>query len=168
MSVINYTINKSINYEPNVESKETLIFSNGFREFECKPIFSQNNLSCGKHKYEKFLTSGSHLIATVFGKITFSNVPLLCFKVIDGKRVLVATGSFYNVDPDRIILKKIILTGWPFKVNKSTAVIREMFYNPEDIRWFKPIQIYSKKKGKNRSHFGTTWNSWLHEMSIRF
>jgi 40S ribosome biogenesis protein Tsr1 and BMS1 C-terminal len=43
---------------------------------------------------------------------------------------LVATGSFMNPDPKRIIAKRIILTGHPFKVNKKTATIRYMFFNP--------------------------------------
>lgn len=39
-------------------------------------------------------------------------------------------GSFLNPDTTRIIAKRIILTGHPFKVHKKTATVRYMFFNP--------------------------------------
>jgi pre-rRNA-processing protein TSR1 len=57
---------------------------------------------------------------------------------------LVFTGSVRKADPDRVILKRIILTGVPFKTHKSKAVVRQMFFNPEDIRWFRPLELWTK------------------------
>jgi pre-rRNA-processing protein TSR1 len=39
-------------------------------------------------------------------------------------------GSFLNPDTTRIIAKRIILTGHPFKVHKKAATVRYMFFNP--------------------------------------
>ena len=42
---------------------------------------------------------------------------------------LVATGSFMSPDTTRVIAKRIVLTGAPFKVHKKTATVRYMFFN---------------------------------------
>jgi hypothetical protein len=53
-------------------------------------------------------------------------------------------GSFLSPDPTRIIAKRIILTGHPFKVHKKTATIRYMFFNREDIEYFKSVELHTK------------------------
>ena len=47
-----------------------------------------------------------------------------------------ASGDLYKCDAFQIILKRIILTGYPYKINKRKAVVRLMFFNPLDVRYF--------------------------------
>jgi pre-rRNA-processing protein TSR1 len=70
---------------------------------------------------------------------------------------LVAYGTFLNADAQRIIAKRIILTGHPFKVHKKTATVRYMFFNPDDVRYFAPVQLYTKhgRTGHIRESLGT-------------
>ena len=42
---------------------------------------------------------------------------------------LLATGSLYSVNPSRVICKRIVISGHPFKIHKKSAVIRYMFFN---------------------------------------
>jgi pre-rRNA-processing protein TSR1 len=63
----------------------------------------------------------------------------------DGKpEELVAWGSYLGADPDRVLVKRIVLTGYPVGVHKRSAVVKRMFYNADDIRWFKPVELWTK------------------------
>ena len=69
-------------------------------------------------------------MATTFGPITYLPSPVLMFKRTDAGVHLVASGTLASIDPDRIILKKVVLTGVPIRVKKKHAVVKHLFYNP--------------------------------------
>lgn len=158
MSVLHFSIKKHDSYEAPIKSKETLIFNLGFRQFVARPVFSSDNLNSDKHKMERFLHPGSFSIASVYAPISFPPLPLIVFKSSqEGHPVVAATGSLRTVDPDRIILKKIILTGYPQRVSKLKATVRFMFHNPDDVRWFKPVELFTKngRRGRVKEPVGT-------------
>ncbi|CAM9722015.1 unnamed protein product [Scytosiphon promiscuus] len=150
LSVLHFNINRDARFVDPLPSKEPLIFQCGFRRWEARPVFSQINLNCDKHKYERFLRQDRFSAASVYGPTTFQPSPVLVFKEVaatgsDAKRtVLVATGTLLGVDPDRIVLKKIVLTGYPIRVRKRKAVVKHMFHRPEDVKWFKPAELVTK------------------------
>ena len=37
-----------------------------------------------------------------------------------------------------------MLTGIPIRVRKRYAVIKHMFFDPNDVRWFKPAELQTK------------------------
>ena len=57
---------------------------------------------------------------------------------------IVAGGTLLSVNPDRLLIKRIVLTGTPISVHKRNAVVRHMFFNADDIRYFKPVELYTK------------------------
>lgn len=63
-------------------------------------------------------------------------------------------GTLRSCDPDRVVLKKIVLSGYPVKVHKKKAVVRWMFHNPEDVRWFKPLELWTKYGRRGRIKVG--------------
>ncbi len=158
LSVLHFTLRRHPGYAETIKSKETLVFHTGFRSFQGKPIFSESNLNCDKHKMERFLVDGRFSMASVYGPIIFGQCPLLVFKVLEnGQSILVATGSLAKVDPDRIMLKKVVLTGLPLRVRQRAAVVKHMLYDPNDARWFKPAELVTKHglRGHITSPVGT-------------
>ncbi|XP_039055690.1 pre-rRNA-processing protein TSR1 homolog [Hibiscus syriacus] len=159
MSVLHFSIKKVDSYDAPIKTKEELIFHVGFRQFVARPIFSTNNINSDKHKVERFLHAGRFSIASIYAPISFPPLPLIVLKGVagGGTPAIAAVGSLRSVDPDRIILKKIILTGYPQKVSKLKATVRYMFHNPEDVRWFKPVEVWTKcgRRGRVKEPVGT-------------
>eukprot|EP00953_Heterococcus_sp_UTEX-ZZ885_P015080 8496-Heterococcus_DN1.PRE.1 len=81
-------------------------------------------------QFERFLQPGRFCGASVYGPATFQPAPVFLFKeTIDDATgavtatTLVASGTLLSVNPDHIILKKIVLTGYPISVPFSTAFV---------------------------------------------
>ncbi|KAJ2783623.1 ribosome biogenesis protein tsr1 [Coemansia javaensis] len=157
MSVVHFTVTRSAEYTGPVRSKDSLVIHFGFRRYSACPVFSQhlhggvttNNV----HKFERFLKPGAISVGTMFAPIQFGSVPVSVYLPspaegagAGGLPTLVGTGTSLEVNPSRILAKRVILTGAPFKIHKRSAVVRYMFFNPEDVNWFKPVQIYTKNR----------------------
>ncbi|GBB94661.1 hypothetical protein RclHR1_00240009 [Rhizophagus clarus] len=148
-SVMNFVVTRNSDYNEPIRSKDPLLLCYGFRRYLASPIYSQNTQGKGTnnvHKFERFFNPGVTCVASIYGSIQFGHSPVMLFKDNGDANapILVATGSFLSSDSKRIIAKRIILTGHPYKIHKKSAVIRYMFFNPEDVMWFKPVQLTTK------------------------
>ncbi|GJQ09281.1 hypothetical protein GpartN1_g1072.t1 [Galdieria partita] len=126
-----------------VKSKDLLEIQCGFFKYLARPIFSVTVNHSKKLKYIKFLPNHQNIVASVYGPCVYPPAPVLVIKPIQGH--LIAQGSIISIDTDRIILKRIVLSGFPYRVFKSKAVVRYMFFNREDIVWFQPYPLWTKR-----------------------
>lgn len=140
MTIMNFLIKRVVGADLSnpVQSKEELEFHVGFRKFNARPLFTAHSLG-NKFKYEKFLGDAA-MVATVYAPVTFPPAPVLVFR--NGE--LIASGSVLDSNPNRLIIKRIKLSGHPYKIYSKTAVIRFMFFNSEDVLYFKPVELVTR------------------------
>ncbi|XP_023660690.1 pre-rRNA-processing protein TSR1 homolog [Paramormyrops kingsleyae] len=157
MSVMHMLVKRHPSNTLPIKSKEQLVFQCGFRRFRASALFSQHT-SADKHKMERFLRPNAPTVMSVYAPISFPTAGVLVFKERDnGMQDLVATGHLLASAPDRVVLKRIVLSGHPFKINRRSAVVRYMFFNREDILWFKPVEMRTKwgRRGHIKEALGT-------------
>ena len=124
----------------------------GFRRYLIKPIFSNDIFTGGdKLKIQKYLEKDKFYVMSTYAQLTYPNSPIILFAhktindKIEEKLSFCGTGLTLESNDKKIILKKIVLTGYPVKIKKKKAIVRYMFFNPNDINYFKPIQLTTKK-----------------------
>ncbi|KAH9490307.1 ribosome biogenesis protein tsr1 [Bulinus truncatus] len=157
MTLISTLISRESHFKAPVKAKDPLIFQIGFRRFSACPIFSEHSFQ-NKFKMERFLPQQNFIVASMYAPIMFAPAPVLVFREnIMQKCDLVAKGSLLPLDTNRIIIKRVVLSGAPFKINKRSVVVRYMFFNREDIDYFKPIELRTKygKRGHIKQALGT-------------
>lgn len=97
------------------------------------------------------------MIASAYAPIQWSISPIILCTANTTAPLVLATGTLLDVNPSRIVVRRTILSGHPYKVNRRSAVIRYMFFQPQDIEWFKPIKLTTKlgRVGHIKSSLGT-------------
>ncbi|VDC07583.1 unnamed protein product [Peniophora sp. CBMAI 1063] len=163
-TVVNFTVLRNTEYDGSVRSKDELVLCVGPRRLRVKPIYSQHTRGGGKgpnnvHKFERYLRHGTTTVASVYAPILYGNQPIALLRESDDPQApnLVAMGTFKDADPTRVIAKRILLSGHPFKVHRKTATVRYMFFNADDVLYYKPVQLHTKmgRSGHIKESLGT-------------
>ncbi len=85
-----------------------------------------------------------HCYATFYGPVSTPNTGLCAFNTLSGEvpgfRVS-ATGVVLDVDRSTKIVKKLKLTGVPYKIFKNTAFIKDMFNSALEVAKFEGANI---------------------------
>ena len=156
-TAVNYLFNLSGDHTSSIKSKEELIVQCGPRRLVINPVFSQPGSTPNDvHKHCRFVHPGQSAIATFMGPVTWGAVPVLFFKRTspgtlaseDGPSVglsLIGTGTALPPSTNRVIAKRIILTGHPYHIHKKIVTIRYMFFSREDVEWFKALPLWTRR-----------------------
>ncbi|KAL2160089.1 hypothetical protein VTH06DRAFT_1744 [Thermothelomyces fergusii] len=161
-TVVNVLINLGSDHPTSIKAKEEMIIQYGPRRFVINPLFSQGGSTPNDvHKYCRFLHPGQSAVATFMGPVVWGSVPALFFKrtAPDGEAnagnedgegpalplTLVATGTTLPPSTSRVIAKRAILTGHPYHIHKKIVTVRYMFFNREDVEWFKALPLWTKR-----------------------
>ncbi|KAJ7644258.1 GTP binding protein [Roridomyces roridus] len=130
-------------YVRTLKNNDPLIFSLGWRRFQTVPIYSLDDHSI-RMRMLKYTPEHMHCYATFYGPVSLPNTGFCAFNSLSadtpGFRVS-ATGVVLDIDRSVKIVKKIKLTGIPYKIFKNTAFVRDMFSTALEVAKFEGANI---------------------------
>ncbi|KAI0074040.1 DUF663-domain-containing protein [Panus rudis PR-1116 ss-1] len=130
-------------YTKTLKTNDPLIFSLGWRRFQSIPIYSLDDHSI-RMRMLKYTPEHMHCYATFYGPVAIPNTGFCAFNTLSGDvpgfRVA-ATGVVLDIDRSTKIVKKLKLTGVPYKIFKNTAFVKDMFNSALEVAKFEGANI---------------------------
>ncbi|KAI4865625.1 DUF663-domain-containing protein [Hypoxylon rubiginosum] len=126
-----------------LKTNDPLIFSLGWRRFQSLPIYSISD-SRTRNRMLKYTPEHMHCFGTFHGPLIAPNTGFVCFQSFSSSTPgfrIAATGTVLAVDESTEIVKKLKLTGAPYKIFKNTAFIKDMFNSSLEIAKFEGAAI---------------------------
>jgi pre-rRNA-processing protein TSR1 len=150
-SVVHCHVQRSSEYTEPIKSKTPLFVHVGFRKFYAEPIFSDAVVG-NRSKFARYFLPGEKFrIATFYAPITYHPSPVMMFEApsLAGQREraplrLALFGSVMPPNPNFLILKRAVLTGRIATIYKKVLVVKHMFYNEDDVKWFQPVDLFTR------------------------
>ncbi|KAI0593099.1 hypothetical protein F4775DRAFT_579438 [Biscogniauxia sp. FL1348] len=126
-----------------LKTNDPLVFSLGWRRFQTLPIYSTSD-SRTRNRLLKYTPEHMHCQGTIYGPLIAPNTGFVCFQSFSKENPgfrIAATGTILSVDESTEIVKKLKLTGVPYKIFKNTAFIKDMFNTSLEIAKFEGAAI---------------------------
>lgn len=118
-----------------LKTNDPLIFSLGWRRFQTMPLYSLFS-EATRNRMLKYTPEHMHCLATFYGPITPQNTGFCCLQSVSERKEafrIAATGVVLDIDRTSEVVKKLKLTGTPYKVFKNTAFVKDMFTSSLEV-----------------------------------
>eukprot|EP00467_Chlorarachnion_reptans_P021670 CAMPEP_0114511848 /NCGR_PEP_ID=MMETSP0109-20121206/14635_1 /TAXON_ID=29199 /ORGANISM="Chlorarachnion reptans, Strain CCCM449" /LENGTH=1201 /DNA_ID=CAMNT_0001691441 /DNA_START=230 /DNA_END=3835 /DNA_ORIENTATION=+ len=114
-----------------LKTNDPLIISLGWRRFQTLPVYSTLDRNETRMRFLKYTPEHMHCIGTFYGPLTMPNIGFCAFQRAkedtQASFRICATGVVLEQGKSFQIVKKLKLTGTPYKIHRNTAFIRGMF-----------------------------------------
>ncbi|KAG0646365.1 Ribosome biogenesis bms1 [Hyphodiscus hymeniophilus] len=162
-----------------LKTNDPLIFSLGWRRFQTMPIYSTSD-NRTRNRMLKYTPEHMHCFGTFYGPLIAPNTGFSCYQSFSSQTPgfrIAAIGTVLDVDEAPEIVKKLKLTGTPYKIFKNTAFIRDMFTSAIEIAKFEGASIKTvsgirgqikKALSKPDGHFRATFEDKILMSDIVF
>ncbi|RLV94185.1 Ribosome biogenesis protein BMS1 [Spathaspora sp. JA1] len=143
--IMNVRIRRHRWHKKILKSQDPLILSLGWRRFQTLPIYTTSD-SRTRNRMLKYTPEHAYCFASFYGPLVAPNTTFVGFNIVDSKSTtgafrVAATGIVEDLNSSVEIVKKLKLVGYPYKIFRNTAFIKDMFSNSLEVGKFEGAQI---------------------------
>ncbi|MCO5549447.1 hypothetical protein L7F22_002918 [Adiantum nelumboides] len=126
-----------------LKNRDPLIVSIGWRRYQTLPVYALEDRN-GRYRMLKYTPEHMHCLATFWAPLTPPNTGVVAFQNLSNNQDsfrITATGVALEFNLSFQIVKKLKLVGYPYKVFKKTAFVRDMFTSSLEVARFEGASV---------------------------
>ncbi|XP_068471724.1 uncharacterized protein [Phaseolus vulgaris] len=126
-----------------LKTRDPIIVSVGWRRYQTTPVYAIED-SNGRHRMLKYTPEHMHCLAMFWGPLAPPNTGVVAVQNLSNNQAtfrITATAVVLEFNHAARIAKKIKLVGYPCKIFKKTALIKDMFTSDLEVARFEGAAI---------------------------
>ncbi|KAJ4967649.1 hypothetical protein NE237_014350 [Protea cynaroides] len=126
-----------------LKTRDPIIVSIGWRRYQTVPVYAIEDQN-GRHRMLKYTPEHMHCLAMFWGPLAPPNTGVVAVQNVSNNQAsfrITATAVVLEFNHAARIVKKIKLVGYPSKIFKKTALIKDMFTSDLEVARFEGAAI---------------------------